>query len=377
MNFNLVASITKYTWLKNIVVILIALILSLIVIKITNIIIYLFDSKLKKTQFKKLILAFKLPLKIIIITIALHIGFYIIHIQNSIFHLINKICIFVYSVIVFGYLFYLLSHIEKFLGKLPKLLDVKFIPLIKKLLQFFILFIAFVYIVSEVFEKDIGAWLAGLGLAGLALSLAAQDTLKNIIGFITIVLDQPFNIGQRIVIDNYDGIVEDIGLRSIKLRTFDGHLISIPNSNALNLSAENIEKRPYIRRVLNIGLTYNTSFEKIQNAIQIIKNILNEPEIKPFINPEINNNIYTPKVYFNEYQASSLNIIVIYWYSPPDYWGYMEHCEKVNLRILQEFNKANINFAFPTQTIYLNTDSSDLPTVKLQNINLNNTVKPI
>ena len=192
--------------------------------------------------------------------------------------------------------------------------------------------------------------LAGLGVGGLAFALAAQDTLKNLLGSIMILLDKPYKVGQRIVAKGHDGIVEEIGLRSTRLRLLTGHQTAIPNDEMAKIDIENIGLRPHIRRLANIGITYDTPPEKIEKAVDIILKILDNHE---GMEPEL-----PPRAYFSEYNPYSLNILVLYWYHPADYWGYMQFSQWVNLQIAREFQKEGIKFAFPTSTTYLSQEDN-------------------
>jgi MscS family membrane protein len=192
--------------------------------------------------------------------------------------------------------------------------------------------------------------LAGLGVGGLAVALAAQDTLKNLLGSVMILLDKPYKVGQRIVVKGHDGVVEEIGLRSTRVRLLTGHLTTIPNDEMARIDIENIGQRPHIRRLTNMGITYDTQPEKIQKAVDIILKILDDHE---GMDPE-----FPPRAYFNEFNSYSLNILVIYWYHPADYWDYLEFTQSVNLEIAREFHKEGIKFAFPTSTTYLSQDES-------------------
>ena len=204
---------------------------------------------------------------------------------------------------------------------------------------------------------NINTLLTGLGVGGLAVALAAQDTMKNFIGSIMILLDKPYQVGQRIVIKGHDGIVEDIGLRSTKLRLLTGHQTTVPNEEMARLDIENIGRRPHIRRLANIGIEYSTPPEKVEKAAEIILNILDNHE---GMNPEL-----PPRVYFSDFNAYSLNLLVLYWYHPADYWGYMAHGQRVNLQIMQEFEKEGIRFAFPTQTTQLSQGKDQALQVQL------------
>ena len=228
--------------------------------------------------------------------------------------------------------------------------------MIRKTLRVVLVVIVVLFVVDSVFNQDIGAWLAGLGIAGLAVSLAAQDSIKNLFGSVTILLDRPFGIGERIIYGGYDGVIEEIGFRSTKVRTFTGHLVTIPNSTIVNNPVENVGRRPYIRRIMDVTITYDTPREKIEQAVEILRSILEEADLREPIHATINGDEFPPRVYFKDYLADSLSVQVIYWYAPPAYWDYMDHAQRLNLRIFEEFEKAGIEFAFPTQTLYLAGD---------------------
>jgi MscS family membrane protein len=156
---------------------------------------------------------------------------------------------------------------------------------------------------------------------------------------------------------NYDGVVEEVGFRCTKLRTMTDHLVTIPNSTLVNDSIENAARRRTIRRLLDITITYDTPRERIAAAVQAIRDILEEKDIREKIHPIVGFEELPPRVHFNEFKADSLNIQVLYWYAPPEWWEYMEHCERVNYRIMEEFERLGVEFAFPSRTIYLAGDS--------------------
>ena len=186
--------------------------------------------------------------------------------------------------------------------------------------------------------------LAGVGVGGLAIALAAQDSLKNLLGSLMIFMDQPYKPGERIVVESHDGFVEQIGLRSTKIRMLDGALTAIPNEKMANLDIENIGRRSFIRRQTSITITYATPPEKIEKAVGIIKDILQDHE---GMRPEL-----PPRVFFNEFNPGSLNIQLSYWYHPPRRWKSLAFDERVNLEIVRRFTAEGIEFAFPTSTTY-------------------------
>ncbi|QDT37791.1 mechanosensitive ion channel family protein [Stratiformator vulcanicus] len=244
-------------------------------------------------------------------------------------------------------------------------LDDQALPLIRRSLRVFIFILAVLTIADNVFGADVGAALAGLGIAGIAVSLAAQDSLKNLFGSLTILFDDPFQIGERIVFQGHDGIIEKVGFRSTKLRTLTGHLVTIPNSAIVNESVENIGRRPTIRRLMNIGVTYDTPTEKLQEGVKIIRELLDSDDLKGPVHPTVDGDTRDPIVYFTEFNADNLGILVVYWYGPPDYVAYLEHGHRFNLALLDRFEEAGIEFAFPTETLMLAGDTKRELSVKM------------
>ena len=217
---------------------------------------------------------------------------------------------------------------------------------------------------------SLATMVAGAGVTGLAIALAAQDTLKNVFGGLMLALDRPFEVGQRVLIKGYEGTIEEVGLRSTRIRTLIGHQISIPNEDAARMEIENIGRRPYIRRSLDVTITYDTPPEKITRAVEILEEILAVPkqaedkagtpadaDWTPHPNEAINKPGYPPRVYFSDLNPDSLNLLVTYWFHPPDYWLSLAFAHQVNMQIMERFNAEGIDFAFPSQTLYLAGDS--------------------
>lgn len=241
-------------------------------------------------------------------------------------------------------------YLKRLTGRTDTKLDDMLVPVIRKTLRIFIAAISALFIADNILEMQLGTVLAAAGVGGLAIALAAQETIANFFGSINIFADRPFQVGDRIRVGGFDGPVEEVGFRSTRIRTLDGHLVTAPNSKVVNEMVENISKRPFIKRLTNISITYDTPPEKVEKALQIIKDILADTE-QVNRDPDL-----VPRVYFSDFQSFYLNILVIYWVKPPDYWLFQEVNEKVNLRIMQAFESESIEFAFPTQTLYLKKD---------------------
>lgn len=181
--------------------------------------------------------------------------------------------------------------------------------------------------------------IASAGVGGLAVALAAQDTLKNLFGSMMILFDKPYKVGERIVIKGYDGVVEEIGMRSTRIRLLTGHMVSIPNEEMARSDIENIARRPHIRRKTNMHIPLNTPVAKIEKAIAVIRSAFEDHE---GMDPE-----RPPKVYFNEFNNDSFNVCIFCWFSPPDYWKYLEFTEQVNFTIVRAFEEQGIPFSLP------------------------------
>jgi MscS family membrane protein len=265
-----------------------------------------------------------------------------------------------------GYMLYWLVEVPstwfaRMAEKTESKLDNMLAPIVRKSLRVTVVLLVLVQIAQILSDKPITSVIAGLGIGGLAVALAAQDTIKNFFGSLVLFVDKPFELGDRIVIDGHDGPVEEVGFRSTKMRTLEGHLVTIPNGELANKTIQNIGKRPHIRRIANITITYDTPPEKIERAIAIVKELLE--------NHEGMHEDYPPRVYLSDLNADSLNIMAIYWYHPPNYWDYMTFTERFNKEVLRRFNEEGIDFAFPTQTMYLAGDASRPLTVGVRNQN--------
>ncbi len=227
-------------------------------------------------------------------------------------------------------------------------LDDMLVPMVRKSLRVTIVVLTSVQVSTMLSDKPLTSVLAGLGIGGLAVALAGQDTIRNFFGSIVILADKPFEMGDRVVVDGVDGSVVEVGFRSTRIRTLDGHLVTIPNGELATKSIQNIGKRPHIRRLANITIPYDTPPEKVERALAILREILRDHEGQQ---PD-----FPPRVFFDKFNDASLNLLVLYWYHPPDYWKFLAFSERFNLEVLRRFNAEGIEFAFPTQTLFLAGD---------------------
>ncbi len=309
------------------------------------------------------------PASLAIVTAGIAAGMQFIYMEEGVGWIAWRIVALLYIVALGWFLYNLADLVDvtltRITAKTQTKLDDMLVPLIRKTLRIFLIIIFSLVIAQNVFGLNITGWLAGLGIAGLAVSLAAQDSIKNLFGSITIFFDQPFGVGDRIKFDGYDGPVEEIGFRSTRIRTLEGHLVTVPNMRFNDNSVENVGRRPSLRRILDVTITYDTPVEKIEQAVQILKDILNDPAYTPAFDMDKT----PPRVHFDNFNAASLNIRMMYWYvlaDGRDWWTYQAMSQEINLRIFREYEAAGIEFAFPTQTLYLAGDPRRQLTVAMQ-----------
>lgn len=224
-------------------------------------------------------------------------------------------------------------------ARTPSKLDDMLVPMVRRTLKITLVVLGLVQIATVLSDKPLTSILAGLGVGGLAVALAAQDTIRNFFGSVTVLTDKPFELGDRIIVDRYDGVVEEVGVRSTRLRTLDGSLVTIPNSDLANKAIENTGKNTFFRRNMKVQIACTTPPEKVERALAILKELLDG---HPGMSPE-----RPPRVVFSEFGGNSLAIQVQYWFQGSDYWDFMAFSETVNLSILKRFSAEGIALAFP------------------------------
>ncbi len=222
-------------------------------------------------------------------------------------------------------------------------LDDQLIPILRKGGRAFLILLGVVLFVQNM-GYSVGSLIASLGLGGAALALASRDTLANLFGSLVIFFDRPFQIGDWIEVDNIEGTVEDVGLRTIRIRTFANSLITVPNSHFTTSVINNWSRMEKRRIKLTIGVTYGTSARQMQAALQGIRTIIVEDD-------QIHHDFYL--VNFIGFGAYSLDILV-YCFTVTTVWQeHMDVKEAFLLKIMTKIEELGLEFAFPTQTLHL------------------------
>lgn len=303
-------------------------------------------SRTETTLDDKLFPALEAPVKALIVVIGTVLALKVLKFSAAADETLGYVYTVMFSLVIFwGFIRAfdtVLDHLhevarDKQLGISP------FMPWIKKTL-FAIVFVFGVLMIAQSLGADVKAALGALGIGGLAFALAAQDTIANIFGSVVVAVDQPFKIGETIRIAGNVGTVEDIGLRSTKLRLVDKSLMVIPNKTVAGESIVNLARFNGRRVEQVIGLTYDTPADQMDAIVAEIRRII---ESKPEVNaPDTH-------VYFRDYNASSLDIWVVYVFKSADFVRHMQVRQQINLEIMRAVEARGLSFAFPTQTLHV------------------------
>ncbi len=253
--------------------------------------------------------------------------------------------IFIYS--IFWILFKMIDFVGLILLKKAELtenkMDDQLIPFIIEIGKIFICIFGVFIIMGSIFNVNIAALATGLGIGGIALAMASKESLENLLGSFTIFFDQPFTVGDVVIVGTVTGTVEKVGFRSTRIRTFDKSLVTVPNKKMIDAELDNLGLRSVRRVKFNIGLTYETSTDQIKAIVTDIQEMINKHEKT---NQE-------GKVRFQEFGSSSLDIMVMYFVDSPKWEDLINVKQDVNYKIMEIVKKNNSDFAFPSTTVYL------------------------
>ncbi len=234
------------------------------------------------------------------------------------------------------------EYLSPLAGKTKTHLDDQLVPVVRKAIKLAIWTLAIVVGLNNA-GYNIGAIIAGLGLGGLAFALAAQDSISHLFGGVVLFADKPFKINDWIITNDYEGFVKEIGVRSTRIRTLDGRLVTIPNADIANSTIVNVSSENGRKVKTDIGLIYGTTTGQMKKAMDILKKITEE-------NPDIDEKRTISD--FNSFGDYSLNIRFIYYIKKKTEREIYHVKNEVNLAVLEQFNENGLEFAFPTQTIY-------------------------
>ncbi len=261
-----------------------------------------------------------------------------------------------YLLILYFYVIKFFLNLTEYFGnnfkekasKTSSKLDDQLIPFAIDSIKVIVIILGLFMTIGNVFDVNITALAAGLGVGGIAIAMASKESLENLFGSFTIFLDRPFTVGDIVNIGSITGIVEKVGFRSTRIRTFDKSLVTVPNKKMIDAELDNLGLRPVRRAKFNIGLTYETSSEKIKTIVKEIQNLIDQ-------HPKTNDD---GRVRFMEFGDSSLDIMVIYYVNSPKWDDFIDTRENINYGIMNIVENNGSSFAFPSSSIYIEKNNA-------------------
>ncbi|MFH0870446.1 MAG: mechanosensitive ion channel family protein [archaeon] len=236
----------------------------------------------------------------------------------------------------------IINYVQPMAEKTRSDLDDHLLPIIRKLVKIVLWVLAIIMIIKD-FGFDVSALITGVGIGGLAFALAAQELLSNLFGGIAILSDKPFKLGDRIRIDQNEGWVREIGMRTTRIETLDGTQLIIPNAQIAKSILENVSREKARKVKLTVGVTYDTPTKKVIQAQKIIHDVVEDHKLTE------NESIAA----LSEFGDSSLVIMIIYWIREKNIDKFMDIRNEINLEIKEKFERAGIEMAFPTRTVHI------------------------
>jgi MscS family membrane protein len=335
-----------FHWIACGIVLLAAILLRHV---ITNVIFFYLKKLAAKTETTlddKLFPALEDPVAMLVMVAGIFAALTVLQLSERVDNLIgNGTTIAVLGVFLWGFIRAggaVLDHLEEIAHE-KQMTVATFMPLIKKTLYVVVVIIGGIVIADSLGAK-VGALLTSLGIGGLAFALAAQDTIANLFGSLVVVMDQPFRVGDTVKVGANTGTVEDIGLRSTKIRLVDHSLAVIPNKSVATEAIVNLSRFTQRRIEQVIGLTYDTRPEQMEAVVEEIRQlVLREADINPA----------SVMVYFRDYSESSLDIWLAYVVKSSDFEQSLRVKQRLNLAIMRAVEGRGLAFAFPTQTMHL------------------------
>ncbi len=303
-------------------------------------------AKTETTLDDKLFPALEDPVAMLVMVAGIFAAFTVLQLSARVDNLIgNGATIAVLGVLLWGFIRAgeaILDHFEE-IAHAKQMTVATFMPLIKKTLYVVAVVVGLILIADSLGAK-VGALLASLGIGGLAFALAAQDTIANLFGSLVVVMDQPFRVGDTVKVGVNTGTVEDIGLRSTKIRLVDKSLVVIPNKAVATEAITNLTRFTGRRVEQVLSLTYNTRPEQMETLVVELRQIIAR---KAAVDPT------SVLVYFRDFSASSLDIWLGYSVKNPDFAAHMQLRQELNLEFMRTIATREMSFAFPTQTLHL------------------------
>ena len=250
------------------------------------------------------------------------------------------------------FIFWLLLRFVDFVGEIMVLrasktdnkMDDQIVPFAVEIAKVLVVILGGLTILSSVFNVNVAALATGLGIGGIAIAMASKESLENLLGSFTIFLDKPFTYGDIVTVNGYTGVVEKVGFRSTRIRTFDKSIVTVPNKNMVNAELDNLGMRPIRRVKFNIGLVYGTKVDQMKAIVN---------DLESMINAHPNTTADGARVRFEAFGSSSLDLMVLYYVDSPDWELLINTRQDINYRIIEIVHQHKSDFAFPTTSVHI------------------------
>jgi MscS family membrane protein len=350
-------TLEEYFWFAGIIIV------GLVFLRLTSKLLALFIFRFVKKYSSgvgsdKLLLLLKQPLNTFLLLITFYLAFKQLDFPLE-WHLASvekfglRLIIYrSYQIAIVGALTWILLRLTDFLGLVltyrasltESKSDDQLVPFVKEAIKVIIVIFSVFFMLGAIFKLNIASLIAGLGIGGLAIALAAKESLENLLGSFTIFLDKPFVIGDLIRINGIEGNVEKIGFRSTRIRTSEKSFVTVPNKKLVDTELDNLSLRIQRRARFNIGLTYDTKSHQLKQIISEIQQFI---EKHPHVLPN------ETRVRLFEFDASSLSIMILYFVDTLEYDVYLDVREEINYKIIEIVEKNGGSFAYPTTTVIM------------------------
>ena len=297
------------------------------------------DEKLERGLWK--------PLGLLVRALVWYGGMVVIGLRPDVLQILKVAVEFCAIVSAVWTAFRFIDLLSSYLARKAQATDTKFddliVPLVSRSLKVFVVCIGVVTF-AQMFDLPIAGLLGGMGLGGVAVAFAAKDTVGNVFGSVTVLVDRPFEIGDWIVTDKVEGTVETVGIRSTRVRTFYNSLVTLPNSLLTTTVVDNMGRRRYRRIKTMLSLQYDTPPERIEAFCEGVRELLRR-------HPYTRKDYY--HVYLNQFSASSLDVLLYCFVECPDWGIELRERQRLFLDILRLAEELGVSFAFPTQTLHM------------------------
>jgi len=292
--------------------------------------------------------SFGSPVSLLSITLGINFGLQLIEMDPRLFDFARSVLTLLY-ISAAGWLLYNLVDVIDLLlrrgaERTRSKLDDQVAPLVRKSLRIFLVVLLSLMVAQNVFGLNITGWIAGLGIVGLAISLAAQDSVRNLFGSITVLFDKPFAVGDWVKVGDVEGTVEEVGFRSTRIRTFYNSQITYPNSNLINASVDNMGRRKYRRWSTHVGVQYDTPPEKLVAFTEGIRELIRT-------HPYTRKDYY--QVWMHQWSDSSMDVLLYVFFEVPDWNTELRERDRLFVDIVRLADRLGVEFAFPTRTVHL------------------------